>query len=308
MERLTGWLLLALAAPAAAAPPGENTTRKTVDVAGVPRTFLLHVPPRLPKNTPVPLLFMFHGGGGDGAGAERLTKFSTLADREFILVAYPDGTGGNFNDGRESVVSTAHETNVDDVAFVAAMIESANRVHPVDARRIYATGLSNGGIFCHYLAAKLSDRIAAVAPVAGGMAERLATDFKPSSPVSVFIIQGMNDPLVPYQGGPLVGGRRGTIVDTDQAAQLWATHNACQSQPKLGELPDEALRDGCQVKWAKWTGGQNGSEVWLYRVEGGGHTWPGGPQFLPADKVGAVCYDFKATEAVWAFFKGHAKP
>ena len=101
-------------------------------------------------------MLVFHGGGGTGPGTERLTRFTALADREGFLVAFPEGVEKNWNDGREFTGSRAHRDHVDDVAFVTALIDAIGRAHAVDPRRVYATGISNGGIFSHYLAAHLS--------------------------------------------------------------------------------------------------------------------------------------------------------
>jgi polyhydroxybutyrate depolymerase len=163
-------------------------------------------------------------------------------------------------------------------------------------------------MFSHYLAAKLSDRIAAIAPVVGGMADPFYREFRPEKPVSVFIIQGMSDPLVPYMGGAVARGTRGRIIPTERAAALWVEKDGCDHKPSVGELPKTDPTGGFQVKWSRWSGGRDNTEVLLYAIEGGGHTWPGGSQFLPVFFVGRVCQDFDATEAIWEFFKSHPRP
>src|SRR5258708_7950502 len=92
-----------------------NFTQKTIDVAGTKRTYLLHVPADFPTDRPAPLVFVFHGGGSTAAGTERLTRFSRLADRERIIVVFPEALGMHWNDGREAFASTSHRDNVDDV-------------------------------------------------------------------------------------------------------------------------------------------------------------------------------------------------
>ena len=266
------------------------------------------MPVLLRPDRPTPVVFVFHGGGGDGAGVGRLTGFSKLADREGFLAVYPDGVGKNWNDGREPSTSKAHQDNIDDVGFIAALIGSLSRQYRVDPKRIYATGISNGGIFSHYLAAHLSQRIAAVAPVAGGIAERFRGAFKPASPVSVLILQGTEDPLVPYSGEGILGGRRGRVIDTVQAAELWAHADGCTPQPRAGVLQGSEPGGGCLLSWMTWGSGRDGTEVTLYTIEGGGHTWPGGAPYLPAWVVGRVCRNPDATAAIWAFFEQHPKP
>ncbi|OAI42250.1 hypothetical protein AYO41_04535 [Verrucomicrobia bacterium SCGC AG-212-E04] len=286
---------------------GRSASR-SIAVDGRARTFVLHVPENLPRDRPVPLLLVFHGGGGQGLGTERFTRFSPIADREQFIVAYPDGLNRSWNDGRNAPGLFGRRDHVDDIAFVTALTDSLTREFSIDPKRIFATGISNGGMFSHYLATRLSQRIAAIAPVVGGLAEDVALAFKVDSPVSVFIIQGTADPLVPYDGGPIARQARGRIVSTNEAVRRWVATDGCKSPPRTGYLPDRDPSDGCRVNWFTWTGGRDTAEVTLYRIEGGGHTWPGGPQYLPQRFIGNVCRDFDASEVIWDFFKRHPKP
>jgi polyhydroxybutyrate depolymerase len=202
---------------------------------------LLQVPATLTRGRPAPLVLVFHGGGATAEGTEHMTGFSALADREGFLVAYPAGVGRNWNDGREVTDSTAHREKGDDVGLVKALIDAIGREHPVDPRRVYATGMSNGGIFSHYLAARLSARIAAIAPVVGGMAEGIRSTFSPAQPVSVLILQGTGDPLVPYGGGGVLAGRRGRIIGTEEAVWLWVEANGCAREPASTICPIPTL-------------------------------------------------------------------
>jgi len=276
----------------------------TLEVDGITRSYHLHVPPAVGP-APAPLVLVFHGGGGTGPGTERLTRFTALADREGFLVAFPEGVEKNWNDGREFTSSRAHRDHVDDVAFVAALIDAIGRAHAVDPRRVYATGISNGGIFSHYLAAHLSARIAAIAPVVGGIADPPEAWLRPEQPVSVLMLQGTRDPLVPYHGGAVAFGR-GKIIDTEEAARRWAALNGGR-EPVREPLPTDG-KDRCGGLRTIYPGGRDGSEVTLVRLDGGGHTWPGGAQYLPQLLIGRVCRDFDATVLIWDFFKTHPKP
>jgi polyhydroxybutyrate depolymerase len=307
MHRLLLALLIASPlVPAAVAAGAERpTTVRTIQVDGLTRRYVLHVPPGL-GGDPAPLVLVFHGGGGTGPGTERLTRFSALADRERFLVAYPEGIEHNWNDGREFAGSRAHREHVDDVGFVAALLDTIARVHPLDPRRVYATGISNGGIFSHYLAARLARRIAAIAPVVGGIADPPEPWFDPAQPVSVLILQGTTDPLVPYHGGPVAFGR-GKIIDTEEAARRWAAANGATPEPRQEALPEGNGKDRCGGVRMSYVGGRDGSEVILMRLQGGGHTWPGAAQYLPEMLIGRVCRDFDATALIWAFFKAHPR-
>lgn len=304
--RITLMLVLALCAGTAlfmAEPvtPGHHK----LDAAGLTRSYELHVPPNLPAGKAVPLVIVFHGSGDTGAGMERFSKFDNVADHEGFIVAYPDAIAANWNDGREATGITSQFNKVDDVAFVAALIKEISATHAVDAKRIYAAGFSNGGIFVHYLAAKLPVRLAAIAAVSGGIAEPLARDFKPAAPLSIFIIHGSNDTLVPFDGGDVDNGGLGRIISTTKTVEKWTKCNAIDAKAESGLLPDINTQDKCRVLWSRWSSSANHAEILLYTIEGGGHTWPGGSQFLPVNVIGNVDRDFNATEAIWDFFKKH---
>ncbi|HLQ47261.1 MAG TPA: PHB depolymerase family esterase [Planctomycetaceae bacterium] len=293
------------------AGPGEDTVARTIKVGDLSRTFYLHVPPKLPRDKAVPLVLMFHGGGGTPAFAEGESKFSELADREGFLVAYPEGIGKSWNDGRNNLTIVAQRDNIDDLGFVAALIDDVAKEHKVDAKRVFSTGISNGAIFSHHLAANLSSRIAAIAPVVGGLAETSRDKFQPEKPVAVLILQGTDDPLVPYNGGDIAlpgGAKRAGIVATDETVKKWVEHNGCQREAVQEELADKAPNDGCRVKKFTYAKGKDGTEVVLFRIEGGGHTWPNGVQYLPERLIGKVCRDINGTEVIWEFFKAHPKP
>ena len=206
-----------------AAPLTAQTADRVLAVHGVDRTYRLHVPRGLPRDGTAALVLAFHGGGGDGAGMERLTGFSALADRVGFAVAYPDGIARHWNDGRDSSASEAHRRRVDDLGFIAALIDTLVAELNGDPKRVFATGISNGAIFAHYLAAHLAGRVAAIATVAGSIAQPFAQEFAPSAPVAVFMIQGTDDPLVPYSGGGVAPGRHGRVIgrDFDATIAIW---------------------------------------------------------------------------------------
>jgi len=286
--------------------PSDGTLFREIAVAGVTRTYRLHLPRGMPRASVLPLVLVFHGGRSTAAAMERLTRFSLLADREHFIVVYPQGLSNHWNDGRDPDVVGAR-ADVDDVQFVGAMTDELVREGLVDRKRVYATGLSNGGIFSHYLAARLSDRITAIAAVAGGLAYRFLPAFRPEAPVSVLILHGTEDPFVPIGGGE-VRGRRGRLIPTRQAIESWVKANGCSGPAKTHDLADTDPSDGCRITSTIWSGGRDGTDVIYDEVQGGGHTWPGAAQSLPPMIVGRTCRDLDATAAIWEFFKRHRKP
>ena len=305
------WLIVALVAVgmsqrAQAAPVGiSRTVARTIRFDGLERTYLLHVPGGFPQGRPAGLVFVLHGGGGTGRNMEQMTQFSGLADREGFIAVYPDAVERNWNDARDAPNIRAQRENVDDVGFIGALIALLTREFGIDPRRVYSTGISNGAFMSQRLAVELSDRIAAIAPVVGGMAPRLR-ERTPNAPVSVLVMNGTDDPLVPYQGGT-VARTRGETISVADIVRLWVTHNRCTDRPETVLLPDRDPADGTRVRRTVYGSCAGKTEVVLYTIEGGGHTWPGGPQYLPAAVVGRVSRDIDATRVIWDFFAAHPR-
>lgn len=298
--RRHAFLLILLLGVVATPLPAVTLARDLV-VDGRPRHYLLFVPAGIVPDRRLPLVLAFHGGGGDGRGMARLTHFSDIAQRERFLVAYPDGVRRHWNDGRP-----LEAAGVDDVAFVRALIDDVAATQPLDATRVYATGMSNGGIFSHYLATRLGDRLAAVAPVAGGITEALAADFHPvRATLPLLIVHGTEDRIVPFDGGAVLR-TRGRVVANARAVALWREAAGLAGAGKVEALPDVDPDDGCRVVRTRWRAGAR--EVQWLRIEGGGHTWPGGAAYLPAPLIGRTCRDLDASEAIWAFFAAHSLP
>lgn len=301
-------IVLLVGAALIAAAQRSAAQLETITVGDRQREFLLHVPQDMTEE-PAPLVFVFHGGGGRAFGTMNLTRFNEVADREKFLVVYPAGIGRSWNDGRVTQVSQAHRDDVDDLAFFDSLLAHLSDRFSVDAQRVYATGISNGAMFAHYLAAHRAEKIAAIAPVVGGIATPFDERFEPAAPVSVLIIQGTDDPLVPYDGGKVLAGGlrdRGGIVSTNDAVELWVRANGCDPEPEVAWLPDRDPEDGCRTQSQTWSNGRGGSEVVLWRVEGGGHTWPGGVQYRPVRLIGPVTRDFGSAE-IWEFFARHRR-
>lgn len=301
------WRVFALAAfvlPAAAAasadlPGAAGDFRKTVGVAGVTRSWLLHVPASYSPSRPVPVVLLLHGGGGRAAGIERSTGgFSALADRHGFIAVYPESRRGHWDDGRETVTDPT-----DDVAFVSALLDALAAEYAVDARRVYAAGISNGGMMSMRLACELSGRFAAIATVGANMPAALAASCHPARAVPVVMFSGTADPLMPYAGGHVAGRVGGVVLSAPETAAFWARQNGAASGPLRRALVDADPGDGTTTDLLEFPG-----EVVLYRVNEGGHTWPGGTQYAPARFVGKVARDFSANDTIRAFFARHALP
>jgi len=287
----------------------ESRPGDSIIFAGLERTYRIYMPPSYDKSTPLPLLIALHGGGGSGEKMEELTLggFNRLSDQEGFIVVYPDGIEKHWNDGRENVKYRAHREKIDDVGFISALIDHLVKQYNIDIKRVYVTGISNGAMMSFRLGCELSEKIAAIAPVSGAMPKDLVCS--PLRPVSVLVISNKEDPMVPWEGGEIRFGRQrfGEVLSVEESVRLWVHHNQCSSSPANLLEPDKDPQDGTRVRREEYGQGKEGTEVVLYAIEGGGHTWPGGQQYLPAWIIGKTSRDIDANEVIWNFFKRHAR-
>lgn len=296
-------LLLSLlgVAPALAGEDAAHTLR----VDGLERSYLVHVPPG-GAGVAHPLLLVFHGGGGTARSMPRFTHLDGIADREGLIVVYPQGVDRHWNDGRDSI-----RNKVDDVGFVRALLDAVERDHAVDRSRVYATGISNGAIFVERVACELSGRIAGIAAVAGTLARDYQPRCRPARPVAVLQFDGTADPVMPYGGGKVADfgghGEGGVVLSVDATTAFWARVDACASSTGAEPLPLRAAFDRTRVSRRDWTQCRGGSAVALYTIRDGGHTWPGGPQYLPRFVVGRASRQVDASEAMVRFFLEHPR-
>jgi polyhydroxybutyrate depolymerase len=286
--------------------PARNYT-DSMQSGGLERTYLVHVPPTSSTTKPMPLLIVLHGAGGTGQGMVSLTfgGFNTLADNEKFIVVYPDGIDKQWNDGREGDFTVVDREEIDDVGFISALIDRLSQKHNIDGKRIYVTGMSNGAMMSYRLACELSYRIAAVAPVCGAMPLDSVSQCSPVRPISVLVISGTEDRLVPWDGGSVIGGR-GQVLSVPDSVKYWVTYNQCSATPEVTMEADTDPQDGTRVRKEVYGQGKDGTEVILYAIEGGGHTWPGGYHYLPEAIVGRTSRDIDANTVIWDFFKNHS--
>jgi len=277
---------------------GADDLKGQILVNGTTRTYLLYVPQSITRNHPAPLLLVFHGGGGHNYNMPRFTGFDRLAESRGFIVAYPESANTHWNDTRAL-------SRADDVGFVRALIAELERSYPVDPARVYATGISNGGFFSQRVACDLSPQIAAVASVAATMPETLVPVCHPSNSISVLFMQGTNDPLVHIEGGN-VARTHGRNISLADACHFWIDHNQTAKKADSSDLPSHDS-NGTSVHRDIYAGGKQDTEVVAYTIRGGGHTWPGGPQYFPAVLVGKTNHDINASEVIWEFFSRHAR-
>lgn len=287
---------------------GISTNDITLEMEfdGRERSYIVHLPPKEKMNAPLPLLFHLHGGGGTAKGTAGLTfgRFNTLADRDGFIVVYPNAINKNWNDGRELEDVIAWKENIDDVGFITAILDELKDKYPVDASRIFTTGMSNGGFMSSRLLCDRADIFRGGAILTASLSKDYIPKCNPEKPVAVMVMNGTDDPLVPYDGGQIKVFRktRGEIVSTDEIMDFWKEKNGCTLKKNTVELPDKAA-DGTTVSMEEYTDCENLGALVLYRINGGGHTWPGGKQYLGERLIGKTNRDIVACDVIWDFFK-----
>jgi polyhydroxybutyrate depolymerase len=266
--------------------PLDNTW--TIVSKGTNRTANVHVPKSYDRTKGTPVVLNFHGYTSDATQEDLLSHMSEKADKEGFIAVHPQGLNASWNAGACCGMSTM--TQVDDVQFVSDLIDSLEAQLCIDSKRIFATGMSNGGFLSHRLGCELSNRIAAIAPVAG--VNGLAT-CKPPRPVPVMHFHGTADGLVPWNGNPTLN-----FIPVPQSFSDWAARDGCTG------MPVETFRMN-DAHCATYQQCGAGTTVTLCTVDNGGHTWPGG---TPIPSLGYTTPNLSATDAMWEFFKKNPLP
>ncbi len=288
---------------------------------GQEREYLIHRPHTHTTSTQTPLVLFLHGGGGNATQAAKM-GFNEVANRYGFIVAYPNALDTHWNDGRESRLLKSTTGEIDDSGFLVKVVQDISKHHPIDKNRVFTAGISNGGFMSQRLAIEHSEVFAAVGSIVSSLALPLKQKFSPRVPVSVLFMNGTRDPLVPYEGGKieirlfprltkLFGVKpidRGECLSTDEAISLWLQHNGIAIQSvSQNRIANNNIEDDSSVDYFLWQRGQQGTAVALYRVNGGGHTIPGGKQYLPKRLIGVVNKDFDGLDAIWKFFVEHGR-
>ncbi len=272
---------------------------------GRTRTFLVYYPLEKFKNESLPILFSIHGGGGTAQAMITSTRnrFNELADRDGFIVVYPEGFEKQWNDGRDvQGIVTAWDEDINDVGFITSIIDRLDTNLDVDRSKIFTTGISNGGFMSSRLLCDRSDLFRGGAIVTATLSESYSNNCQPSSPNAVLVINGTEDPIVPYEGGQVIvlGQERGEVLGTEPYMQFLANLNGCETTPTITDLADME-DDGTTVQIYDY-GNCPSSKLQLYRIEGGGHTWPGSIDFLGENLVGVTSQEFVACDVIWDFF------
>jgi polyhydroxybutyrate depolymerase len=281
----------------------DGLHRQTMRWGGHDRSYLIHVP-ATGGSAPTPLVIVLHGAGGNAADFAAETQFVPAADARGMTVVFPDGTGtqpGQLSWNAHFCCGAAASEQTDDVGFVGALIDDVTGKLSIDRKRIYATGMSNGGMLAYQLAAAHPDWLAAIAPVSAtiGGTNRNGDTFvieAPDRPMPVMIIHGRKDSFVLFEGGssPMLNHPKRSNISVGEAMAFWAKNDECPAPPEETEPTPGRLRRVAYV------GCRAGSQVVLWEIEDGDHNWPAADvRFSAAD--GSTR---SAAAEILAFFAG----
>ncbi|HEU0198472.1 MAG TPA: PHB depolymerase family esterase, partial [Nevskiaceae bacterium] len=263
------------------------------------REWRVHLPVGYRSSRSWPLVIAFHGLFGTPAEFEKLTGLDAVADHDGFIVVYPRGIKKSWAAG---VNAPADRAGVDDVAFVSAMLGQLESRYRIDPRRVVITGFSNGAHMVQLLACRMASRWRAVVPVSGTLPPTEAAGCRPDAPVSIIAFHGMADPVDPYAGGKVKLPGGSPLVSAPAMVARWARLDGCSSQMQTAIVAP--LSAGIGVQKLTYPGCRNGKHVRLYRIVGGGHTWPGGPQYLPKFLVGAATHAISASAVIGMLASG----
>jgi len=280
-------IIMSLVSLSAYAQPQQKDEEMLVD--GMKRKFTTYIPAVTEKKYKMPLIISLHGGFASPKGQFHLADFRPIADKDKFLVICP-ASKHIFHDGKNN-------GGIDDVKFIDQIITYAIDTYHADPERVYVTGISNGGFLTSRLACELSNKIAAVAVVAATMDSDQG--YAPVKPMPVIYMHGSKDPVFSGKGGKFFGRK---FYSFDQVLKVWADLDKCDPKPIVTNIPD-AAGDSTSVIKEEYTNQANGFKVIVYNIINGGHTWPGGWQYLPQFLVGKTTKNLNACQEIWNFFK-----
>ncbi len=284
----------------------ESTREYKMTFKGYERNYYVHLPNKEKMNQPVPLLFHLHGGGGTAEGTPELTfgRFDELADRDGFIVVYPNAIEKNWNDGRKSDDVKSWREDIDDVGFIIAIIDELKTKYKIDEQRIFTTGMSNGGFMSGRLACDRADIFRGAAILTAQISKDYLPSCNPAQPLAILVMNGTEDKIVPYDGGQItiLKKTRGEILSTEEFVDFWKGKNKCTAEKRMVNLPNK-LDDGTTISIKEYSGCANRGALIFYKIEGGGHTWPGGKQYLGEKWIGKTSLEINACEVIWDYFQ-----
>jgi polyhydroxybutyrate depolymerase len=296
---------VAVFAFAVAAADADETIK--LNHQGVERAAVLYQPAGAPL--PAPLVIALQGLGQSTEQLRGALKLDAVADRERFAVLYPDAIEHRWSYGRpifNQPMPTVGGATVDDIGFVRVLIDDLVSRKIADPARVYATGMSRGGLMAFTLACALAEKIAATAPLLTGMTDVQREDCRPARPVPVMVLAGTSDWTQSYDGWLAELGR---LLSVPETMEFWRSLHGCTQQDRK-ILPHRDNRDRTHVVLVEWNNCQSGARLRLYRINGGGHQIPSLTAIADAEseqRWGWRNRDVETAEEIWAYVKGHVR-
>lgn len=271
----------------------SNWTQKefTMNYDGLERVYILYKPKNFSENAP--LVMMLHGYSSNRNNILSYSQMNSIADRNGFMVCYPQGSITPLT-GQTHWNANLQMSDVNDIGFLSNLVSTIQQQYKTSKENVFVSGMSNGGFMSYTLGCEKSDIFKAVASITGTMSGYDWQNCSPAYKIPVLQMSGTNDLTVPWDGTMNTAFGWGGAPHILKVMEFWSDINNC-IEDEIINFPDVDKTDYSTVSLTKKKGGSYDNEVWFYKVDGGGHDWPGawGNQ------------DINASEEIWKFFKKH---
>ena len=294
-------LIALLSIPASSLIQGISAT-KMVEYEGIERSYLLYSSEPREGQSKQPLIIALHDDGSTAKNLVRISqgRLNKLADENGYVLVYPEGRKKQW---RLGVPSESTSLYSEDVGFIKKMVEALEKEFVLDKERIFIVGMGSGGVMAFQMACEVPGMFRAVGVVTGAMQDTTAENCTRASKTSLLVMNGTENPILPYDGGTMLtrSARSVRVLSTDESVANWLKNNGCLFHAEEHLIPDQDMRDGTSVAQYTYSGCEEDVQVVLYKIDGGGHTWPGGRQYSKQERIGRTTRDIDASEKIWDF-------
>ena len=269
---------------------------RVIEHEGLERSFLIYVPKNIKENAP--LVVAIHGYTSSAKTLMGYSGINQIADKEGFLVAYPQGTKDSRDNNFFNVGYEFHsDSKVNDVNFIREIVLNLTKDYKLNSKRVFATGMSNGGDMSYLLACTSSDLFTAVAPVAGVMMKDTLENCNPEKKIPIFEIHGTKDSISKFEGDMNNKDKWGAYYDLPSTIEFWVNKHALSEKETI-QLENKNTEDGTTITFERYWSDESQREVWFYIVNDGNHTWPGMTGLFSR----TANQDINSAEEIWKFF------
>ena len=269
---------------------------RVIEHGGLERSFLIYVPTNIKENAP--LVVAIHGYTSSAKTLMGYSGINQVADKEGFLVAYPQGTKDSRDNNFFNVGYEFHsDSKVNDVNFIREIVLNLTKDYKLNSKRVFATGMSNGGDMSYLLACTSSDLFTAVAPVAGVMMKDTLENCNPVKKIPIFEIHGTKDSISKFEGDMNNEDKWGAYYDLPSTIEFWVNKHALNEKETI-QLENKNTEDGTTITFERYWSDESQREFWFYIINDGNHTWPGMTGLFSR----TANQDINSAEEIWKFF------